>query len=74
MTSIVSEVLRNVEIVIRGCPFPVDASISNVAEERAGLFTTNESGEPVGRSEVVEMVESDMKSPDFRPSTDETTS
>lgn len=71
----VSEVLRNVEIVIRGCPFPVDVSISNVAEEeRAGLFTTNESGEPVDRSEVVEMVESDMKSPDFRPSTDETTS
>lgn len=68
----VSEVLRNVEIVIRGCPFPVDVSISNVAEEeRAGLFTTNESGEPV---EVVGMVESDTKSPDFRPLTGEATS
>lgn len=45
-----SEVLRNVDIVIRGCPFSVDVSISNVAEEpRAGLFNTNESGVPEDR-------------------------
>lgn len=66
-----SEVLRNVEIVIRGCPFPADVSISNVAEEaRAVLFTTNESGIPEDRSGAVEVVGSDTE---FRPEIDETT-
>lgn len=66
----VSEVLRNVDIVIRGCPFPADVSISKVAEEaRAGLFTTNESRASEDRSEVVETMESDTKSQDFGLST-----
>lgn len=70
-----SEVLRNVDIVIRGCPFSADVSISNVAEEAsAGLFVTNESGTSEDRPEVVETMESDTKSQDFGPSIDETTS
>lgn len=70
-----SEVLRNVDIVIRGCPFPVDVSISNVAEEAsAGLFVTNESGVSEDRPEVAETMESDTRSQGFEPSIDEMTS
>lgn len=65
-----SEDLRNVEIVIRGCPFSVDVSISNVAEgAREGLFTTVKSRTPEFTGSRLDVAESDIRSRDFKPST-----
>lgn len=60
--------LRKVEMVIRGCPFSVDVSISKVAEgAREGFFNTRASELAVNRSDGG-MAESNTKSRDFKPS------